>query len=395
MAATASRIVVFVQENKTVDFMFPSLADWGADVQPFVPLRTTAPAFDQPHDRNAWVHFAMGDYPAVRLSIDDQVLVPFYSWLAKTFTFCDHHVGAGSNSTSGHLLAFAGQTPTFKNPSFTGRHPVWDIPTVFARAQHAGVSWGAFATQDGYPIKLVRELTVAPLNLNVHGPGEFLRMATAGTLPRLCYVWSPAGYDEHPPFQAPVDPDYLHKGHNLIWQEVDAVVAAGAWPDTTFILTYDDWGGYADHVATPSVETLPDALHPNGFQAIAGSRLPLIMFGGSVRQGIDNRWHSHASIAKTVLDLLGLPPLHVPRVDGAVSLFDRVDATLTRAAPPRFGSLITQPTPPTPRPAPVPPSPWPGPLGRPMPALVTNTSTTLPPPTDGVVRKTPPTPPKY
>ena len=108
------RLVVFIQENKTVDFMFPSLAEWGALVVPnSAPLRA-APMFDQPHDPNAWVHYAMGDYPAVKLSIDDIALVPFYSWLAKTFTFCDHHFSPGTNSTSGHLLAFTGQTPTFK-----------------------------------------------------------------------------------------------------------------------------------------------------------------------------------------------------------------------------------------------------------------------------------------
>ena len=32
---------------------------------------------------------------------------------------------------------------------------------------------------------------------------------------------------------------------------VDAVVKAGHWADTTFLLTWDDWGGYADHVVTP------------------------------------------------------------------------------------------------------------------------------------------------
>ena len=69
---------------------------------------------------------------AVKLSIGDIALVPFYSWLAKTFTFCDHHFSTGTNSTSGHLLAFTGQTPTFKNPPFTGAHPVWDVPTSLA-----------------------------------------------------------------------------------------------------------------------------------------------------------------------------------------------------------------------------------------------------------------------
>ena len=395
LTAGSARVVVFIQENKTVDFMFPSLAAWGAAVRPNGPLRAVAPTFDQPHDRNAWVHYAIGDYPAVPISIDDTTLVPLYSWLAKQHAFCDHHFGAGSNSTSGHLLTFTGQTPTFKNPPFTGTHPVWDLPTVFGAAQRAGVSWGAFADHDGYPTKFIKELAAAPLSAGIHGPGDFLRMAAAGTLPRLCYVWSPAGFDEHPPFRAPLDPAYLTKGHNLVWQEIDAVVTAGGWADTTFMLTWDDWGGYADHVTTPNIETLPDALHPTGFQAIGGARLPLIVFGGHVRQGIDNRWHSHASIAKTVIDLLGLAPLRVPRVDTAPTLASLIDPGLARPTPPRIGTTIVQPTPPSPPPAPTPPVPWPHPLGAPMPPLVTNSGVTVPAPTDGLVRKTPPKPPIF
>ena len=42
--------------------------------------------------------------------------------------------GAGSNSTSGHMLAVGGQMPTLKNPPFFGPHPVWDIPSVFTVA---------------------------------------------------------------------------------------------------------------------------------------------------------------------------------------------------------------------------------------------------------------------
>jgi len=221
----ASRVVVFVQENKTVDFLFPSLAAWGARVKPWgTPLRA-APAHDQPHDRNAWVHYAIGDYPGLRVSVNDEIVVPLYSWLAKNHTFCDHHFGAGSNSTSGHLLAFTGQTPTFKNPPFTGTHPVWDLPTVFGLAQRAGISWGAFVDADSYPVKLIRELSTEPMVANVHGPGEFLARATAGTLPTLSYVWSPAGFDEHPPFAKPVDPDYLTKGHDLVWREIATLVA--------------------------------------------------------------------------------------------------------------------------------------------------------------------------
>lgn len=140
-------------------------------------------------------------------------------------------------------------------------------------------------------------------------------MAAGGELPDISYVCSPAGYDEHPP--AASNPRYVADGQDLVWRRVQAAGDGGGWPDTVFILTWDDWGGYADSVPTPDVETLPDALHPDGFQAIGGSRIPILMCGGQVRQHLDTQWHSHASIPKTIIDLLGMPPIGVPRVDSA------------------------------------------------------------------------------
>jgi hypothetical protein len=393
-ASAALRVVVFIQENKTPDFYFRSLGAWGADITQYPAVLSAAPDYDQPHDRNAWVHYRMGDYPAVRTQIDNDALIPFHSWLAKTFTFCDHHFGIGSNSTSGHMLAIGGQATTLKNPAFGATGPQWDMPTIFTLAERAGIRWAAFPDQDNYPTKFYAELATATRRANVHpvSPGAtdpFVTMAQAGTLPRLVYAWSPSGYDEHPPFRAP-DPGYMKRGHDFVWQRVDAVVKAGQWANTIFILTYDDWGGYADHVATPVSETVPDALHPNGFAVIGGSRLPLIMFGAQVRQGIDTTWRSHASVPKTVIDLFGLPAFGVPHVDTAVSLASRVDPTLNRPAPPAFGSAITQPSPPSPPPKPVPPPPWAGPTNQPLPAVILNGGKTTPAPSDGVVRKTPP-----
>src|SRR5262249_58408432 len=119
MAASATapgRVIVFIQENKTPDFYFRTLASFGAAISQYSSVLTAAPNYDQPHDRNAWVHYRMGDYPAVRTQIDNDALIPFHSFLAKTFTFCDHHFGIGSNSTCGHLMAIGGHSAPPQNP---------------------------------------------------------------------------------------------------------------------------------------------------------------------------------------------------------------------------------------------------------------------------------------
>ncbi len=386
------RIVIFIQENKTTDFYFPTLADWGAEVVHLGHLLPNAPDFDQPHDRNAWVHYKMGDYPAARLQVDTDRVIPFYSWLAKQFTFCDRHFGLGTNSTPGHMLAIGGQTPTLRNPPSTQPEPMWDLPTLFKHVERAGLSWGAFPDDHDYPVKYYTELSDPKSRRHIHAwtksGDKFVRMAGSGRLPALSYVWSPSGYDEHPPHKP--DPKYAQRGHDLTWQRVDAVVQSGGWTDTVFILTWDDWGGYADHVSTPDAETVPDTLHPKGFQVIGGSRIPLIMFGGRVKQGIEPQWHSHASLPKTVIDLFGLGKFGVPRVDHAPSLAGRVDTTLRRPKPPAFGSQIVQPRPPKPAPRPVPPAPWAGPHARALPDLIGNHGKRIPAPRDGLVRVQPP-----
>jgi Phosphoesterase family len=387
------RVVILMQENKTPDFYFPTLASWGADIQNRGNLLTSPPLPDPPHDRNAWVHYKMGDYAPTTLQIDNDALLPYYSWLAKQFTYCDYHFGLGTNSTPGHMLAVGGQTPTLRNPP-SGTAPVWDLPTIFKHVEAAGHTWGAFTGTNLYPVMFYKELADPTSRKSIYtstqpSDDKFTAMAVAQSLPDFSLVWSPAGYDEHAPDQT-ANPQYVTKGQNLTWQRVDAVVKAGGWANTVFILTWDDWGGYADHVSTPNAETVIDALHPAGFQLIGGSRIPMLMFGGQVRQGIDTNWHSHAVIPKTVIDLLGLRPFGIPRVDTSASLAGRVDAKLGRPVPPAFGSPVVQPSAPNPTPKIQAPNPWGGPNAQALPKLVANGGATIPAPDDAVVSVKPP-----
>jgi hypothetical protein len=295
------------------------------------------------------------------------------------------------------MLAVGGQTPTLRNPPGS-TSPVWDLPTIFKHVEDGGHTWGAFTGTDLYPVTFYKELADATSRKSIHSSTQpsndaFTAMAAAGTLPDFCFVWSPAGYDEHAPDQS-ANPQYVTDGQNLSWQRVDAVVKAGGWANTIFILTWDDWGGYADHVSTPNAETVVDALHPGGYQLIGGTRIPMLMFGGQVKQGIETSWHSHAAIPKTVIDLLGLAPFGIPRVDTSASLAGRVDPKLARPAPPPLGSTIVQPPAPKPAPPVQTPGPWGGPTAQPLPALKANGGATIPAPDDAVVSAKPPKLPK-
>jgi hypothetical protein len=366
-SAPVKHVVVLVQENHTTDNYFRSMAAYGANVAADWPLSANPPAHDQPHDRHAYFQWLTHAITGEHSQFDTARVLRYYLYLAARYAFLENHCsGFGTNSTPNHLLIVGGQSPTLRNPSRRQAPPVWDMPSLPGLAGDNRVTWRVYAAGGNYPVGFYTQLR---RSRNVVPSTQFVPDVQAGKLPALSMVWHSSPADEHPPADVTL-------GMNTVWQAVDAVVAAGAWDDTVFMLTYDDWGGYDDHVATPAVEYTPDNV-----QLAYGPRVPLLMFGGHVRPGIDSRWCSHVAIPKTAIQLLGLPPLGVARVDDDPGLADLVDATIRNAPPPSFGTRLRIPRPPQPPPASRPPPPPPS-KPRPVGPVVLRGGGLLPPPND-------------
>jgi hypothetical protein len=369
------RVVVMIQENHTTDNYFRAMAPYGANVVSNWPIAVNPPTGDQPHDRHAYFQWLTHQITGAHVQFDTLAVLPFYAYLATTGAFLENHCsGFGTNSTPNHLLLVGGQSPTLRNPPRAQPPPLWDMPSVLGLAGDQAVHWRAYTGRAQYPLSFYTQLRGSP---NIVSVAQFAADAKAGSLPALSYMWHDSPLDEHPPANVTL-------GMNAIWQAVDAVVQAGGWQDTVFLLTWDDWGGYDDHVATPQVEFTPD-----GVQLAFGPRLPLLMFGGHVKPGIDSRWCSHVSVPKTVLQLLGLPPLGVARVDNDAGLADLIDPKVSNPAPPAFGTQVQLPPPPQPTPVvhPLPPPPVSKPI--PVPRVVLRNGKTLPPPNDVPLPKQP------
>jgi phospholipase C len=386
--ASVKRVIILVQENHTTDNYFRGLAAWGANVAtdwatcvdppPDPPFSANYP----PHDRRAYFQW-LTTGKAEHSQFDTRSDLPYYLYLATTGAFLENHcAGFGTNSTPNHLLLVGGQSPTLKNPSGA---PLWDMPSVPGLAEEHGVTWRCYGSQEPanpnllYPIEFYSQLRGSP---NVVPTGQLLDdINTRWPLPALVYVWHESGSDEHPPSS-------VNKGMNAIWQIVDSVVKAGGWDETVFMLTWDDWGGFDDHVATPVTEYTPDNV-----QLAFGPRVPLLIFGGQVKPGIDSRWCSHVSVPRTAIQLLGLPALGVPRVDNDPGMHDLVDPTMDPTPPPpAWGEPIDVPEAPVPAP-PTHPSPAP-PVAAPVPVppVLLRDGSSLPPPNDAPLpkQKTPP-----
>jgi hypothetical protein len=371
-AGPVKRVVIMVQENHTTDNYFRGLAPWGANVATDWPTCLNPPprpkfsAYYPPHHRHAYFEWLMSG-TAEHSQFDTAAHLPYYLYLAITGAFLENHcAGFGTNSTPNHLLLVGGQSPTLTNPP----------PTRRAGLGHALAPW----TRPGQWRLLVllrhgglpgQVLPAAPGLANIVSSSRFVPDAKGGQLPSLVYLWHGSGMDEHPPAN-------ITEGMNAIWEVVDEVVQSGGWDETVFMLTWDDWGGFDDHVATPATEYTPDNV-----KLAYGPRVLLLVFGGHVKPGIDSRRCSHVSIPKTAIQLLGLPDLGVPRLDADGGLADLVDLQPSPSAPPPgYQQLISMPPPPTPsrQPNPLPPPP-PGAL-IPVGVVALRDGTTLPPPDD-------------
>ena len=69
----------------------------------------------------------------------------------------------------------------------------------------------------------------------------------AGALPAVSWVVPSGEVSEHPP--APVS-----FGQSYVTSLVNAVMQSPDWSSTATFLAWDDWGGFYDHVAPPSVD---------------------------------------------------------------------------------------------------------------------------------------------
>jgi phospholipase C len=137
-----------------------------------------------------------------------------------------------------------------------------------------------------------------------------------------------------------IDPDFGHNSgenpQNIVHAEVfaasvvEAVMASPAWPRTLLVWTFDEGGGYYDHVPPPTavapddIPPLPPAPHYDGFGRY-GFRVPAVVVSPWSRKGhVTSVVHDHTSILAMVERKWNLPAL-TGRDAAAADLADFLD----------------------------------------------------------------------
>jgi phospholipase C len=264
---------------------------------------------------------------AKRYTLQDKMFAPVDSWTLPSHLFlvsgwsatCTDPMDAMSCRSDlkfpGGGFADKGKiwTPAFGSP----RPYVWgDVTWLMYRK---GISWAYFVGNDTCIAPPCQKddngITTAPVQNplpgftsvaatgqldNVRPNTEFFGAAKAGNLPSVSWVMPTTDIGEHPP-------DSIAAGQAWVTKVVNSVMQGprAQWLHTAIFVTWDDWGGFYDHVKPPVVDQ-------NGW----GLRVPSLLISPWAKQGIDHQLLSFDAYLKLIEDRFLTSQRIDPKTDG-------------------------------------------------------------------------------
>ncbi|TAK56739.1 MAG: hypothetical protein EPO22_13215, partial [Dehalococcoidia bacterium] len=217
---------------------------------------------------------ARGQDGRLAMGYYDERDLPYHWFLARNYVLFDRFFSSASTgSLENHVFSVGASTMKLPQPARAagqrGDLPELrssldnSLPTIFDRLQEKGVSWKfyvqnydpklTYRTVSQYsgnrasqviwvpPLNIDRFIDDPELNSHIVNLDEYYQDLKNGTLPAVAYI-SPSGASEHPPGS-------LASGQRFVQTLINALQRSSAWPSSAFLLTYDDWGGWFDHVA--------------------------------------------------------------------------------------------------------------------------------------------------
>lgn len=198
-----------------------------------------------------------------------------------------------------------GSTVEERAPNGTTRRvfPCFDFQTLGDEMDAHGLSWTYYSPsigQSGYnknsydAINHIRN-NASEWTTHTSNYANFVTDAASGRLPAVSWLVEPFNVSDHPNAS-------VCKGENWTVQQINAIMGnASLWANTAIVLTWDDFGGFYDHVPPP---------HGTNAQIQYGFRVPAIMISPYARRGfIDHTFYSFTSLLKFAEDTFGLPSL--------------------------------------------------------------------------------------
>jgi phospholipase C len=218
---------------------------------------------------------AMGYYDGTDLN--------YFYFMASTFGTSDRFFSPTMSRTHPNReYLVAGTSGGYVYPEGTDAQdtPQLKQTTIFQELQNAGISWKIYVdpTNSGcagppYQASCLINLSyisnftfaqtiVSQYPQNIAPIAQYFTDLQNGTLPQVVQI-EPAtdeGFDEHPTTDD-ASPSNLQLGAQFVASIINALMQSSAWKDSAFILTFDEAGGFYDHIA-PQPAVSPDGIKP-------------------------------------------------------------------------------------------------------------------------------------
>ena len=192
-------------------------------------------------------------------------------------------------------------------------------PTIGDRLDAKGVSWrwyagGWSAGKDAVaaglmphhnPLQYVKRIMETPDGRErIRDAAELPAALRDGTLPSVAFVKPHAPRNAHPAYST------VGAGDRWIGETVREIMASRYWPRVAVVITYDEGGGWFDHVRPPAVDRFG-----------LGTRVPALVVSPYARRGVvAHGQYEHASVLKLIEWRFGLSPLTARDRDAAAFL---------------------------------------------------------------------------
>ena len=250
--------------------------------------------------------------------------LPFTCGMASTFPIADRYFTSAMVQTDpNRRYLIAGTSLGLVDDKFPPGLPPRGV--IFEELNRHGITWKDYYTSLptlGVFLELLDDKTLSPGLAKID---QFYVDAAAGTLPSFCLVEPDYGH------QSEENPQDIQFGDQFVGNVVNAVMSSPNWPTTMLIWTYDEHGGYYDHVPPPAAippDEIPPILQPGdppgGFDRY-GFRVPSgVVSPFAKEKHVSHTLYDHTSILKTVEEKWNLPAL-TRRDANANSLFDMLD----------------------------------------------------------------------
>jgi len=278
--------------------------------------------------------------------------IPFYYGLASAFPVCDRYfcsVLAQTYPNRRFLIAGTASGIVTTSASNLGKFPPAN-GTILDRLHAHGISWRDYYSDLPGIAVILKNATTYSANLSPID--QFFKDAKAGSLPAVSFV-DPRFNGPDPnsgagePAESEENPDDIAYGENFVSKVVNALFDSPNWKNSMLIYTYDEHGGYYDHVAPPKA-IKPDNIPPGadspgvtGAYDHYGFRVPTVVVSPYARRDyVSHVVHDHTSIMKLIETKWNLPALTY-RDANADDMLDSLDLV----GPPGFADPPSLPKP--------------------------------------------------